>query len=275
MSGTCGPTCGMPFARYDPDSSSWRTSEATSLWDLTLSSLTLPPWGCLHGGELSERPTPELRTVEPVSSSSLLPTVTTQDGENMAGPSQMRRHTLPLNTVAALLATPSVVDMGSAYSPEAWEAWRQEQRKTHANGNGHGESLTQQAIAMLPTPKAADGERGRDVARARPDTKSRELATAVGMLPTPRATRGGSSTEMAYLLLPTPRAAEAEHSGRTAPAKPGQQTGLAETVNGLSLGESTSPRSADGSTSLDDQHPHLPFPEPPDATGSTPCSSSG
>jgi len=42
---------------------------------------------------------------------------------------------------------------------------------------------------MLPTPKACDGERGRDKARARPDTKSRELATVVRdqMLPTPNA----------------------------------------------------------------------------------------
>jgi hypothetical protein len=40
----------------------------------------------------------------------------------------------------------------------------------------------------LPTPKASDGERGRDKARGRPDTKGRELATAVRdqMLPTPR-----------------------------------------------------------------------------------------
>ncbi len=40
---------------------------------------------------------------------------------------------------------------------------------------------------VLPTPKAADGERGRDKARARSDTKVRELATVVRdqMLPTP------------------------------------------------------------------------------------------
>lgn len=176
MSGTCGPTCGTPFARFDPDSSSWRTSEATSLWDLTLSSLTLPSWGCLHGGELSERPTPELPTDERACSS--------------------------------LLATPSVVDMGSAYSPEAWEAWRQEQRRTHANGNGHGESLTQQAIAMLPTPKASNNE-------------NESSAWANG-------------------------------------------PNLGEAI--ASLGASTSPRSDAGSTSSDDQHPHLPFPEPLDAT---------
>lgn len=249
MSGTCGPTCGTPFARYDPGSSSWRTSEATSLWDLTLSSLTLPPWGCLRGGELSEHPTPELRTVALGSSSPPggLPTPTARDSKGSDLPSRRGGPSLPsfvtmlptprtsdangsgahgdggldLRTKISLLATPSVMDMGSSYSPEEWEAWRQEQRRNHANGNGHGESLTQQAMSMLPTPKAADGERGRDVARARPDEKSRELATVV------------------------------------------------------SVGVSTSPRSADGSTSLDDQHPHLPFPEPPDATGSTPCSSSG
>ncbi len=40
---------------------------------------------------------------------------------------------------------------------------------------------------MLPTPKASDGERGRDKARSRPDVKARELATTVRdqMLPTP------------------------------------------------------------------------------------------
>jgi hypothetical protein len=45
------------------------------------------------------------------------------------------------------------------------------------------------APTPLPTPKAGDGERGRDKARARPDRKGRELATVVRdqMLPTPRA----------------------------------------------------------------------------------------
>ena len=40
----------------------------------------------------------------------------------------------------------------------------------------------------LPTPKASDGERGRDKARTRPDEKGRELATVVrDLLPTPSA----------------------------------------------------------------------------------------
>jgi len=72
-SDTCGPTSAAPFASYDRDSSSWRTSEATSLWALTLSSLTLPDWGCMCGGELFELPTPAPLTVA-LDSSSLLRT---------------------------------------------------------------------------------------------------------------------------------------------------------------------------------------------------------
>jgi hypothetical protein len=74
---------------------------------------------------------------------------------------------------------------------------------------------------VLPTPKAGDGERGRDKARARPDTKGRELATVVRdhMLPTPKANdakkgahfdkscqRNGLPAAVAMLPTPTTRA---------------------------------------------------------------------
>jgi hypothetical protein len=75
------------------------------------------------------------------------------------------------------------------------------------------------APTALPTPKAGDGERGRDKARARPDTKGRELATVVRdqMLPTPRAndaekrgnfdpTNPRNGLPAAVKLLPTPMA---------------------------------------------------------------------
>lgn len=42
-----------------------------------------------------------------------------------------------------LLPTPTVVDMGWGHSPEAWEEWREAQRRKHGNGNGHGQSLYQ------------------------------------------------------------------------------------------------------------------------------------
>jgi hypothetical protein len=73
---------------------------------------------------------------------------------------------------------------------------------------------------LLPTPKAADGERGRDKARARPDAKSRELATTVRdrMLPTPVAQTsqggpkgldGGSAARQMLAAAGFPRAAGA------------------------------------------------------------------
>ena len=60
------------------------------------------------------------------------------------------------------------------------------------NGRAYRQRLWVPAISVigggaLPTPKAGDGERGRDKARARPDLKGRELATVLqDQLPTPR-----------------------------------------------------------------------------------------
>ena len=195
MSDTSGRSLPLPLMRYDLASSSWRTCEDTSLWDLAMSSPNFPAWGTTRGGVLFELPTPVRPTVEQGSSS-------------------------------------------------------------------------------LPTPKASDGERGRDLPRLRPDERSRELATVVNCLPTPHAGLGErgrdgvysnergqqdlqhaisallptpvadhsrglaqpgtafqSLPNVAMSLLPTPRAAEAQHAGRSVPAKPGQQQGLTETVN--------------------------------------------
>lgn len=61
------------------------------------------------------------------------------------------------------------------------------------NGRAYRQRLWVPATSVtgggaLPTPKASDGERGRDKARARPDLKGRELATVLrDSLPTPRA----------------------------------------------------------------------------------------
>jgi len=49
-------------------------------------------------------------------------------------------------SVNALLPTPTVMDMGSNYTPEEWEAWKLKQKEAHRNGNGHGASLTQEAL---------------------------------------------------------------------------------------------------------------------------------
>jgi hypothetical protein len=50
--------------------------------------------------------------------------------------------------VHSLLPTPAVMDMGSNYTPEQWQAWKDKQRAAHNNGNGHGASLTQEALTF-------------------------------------------------------------------------------------------------------------------------------
>ena len=72
MSATYGPTFGTPLARYDPTSSSWKTSQTISLLDLETSSVIFPKWGITHDGVLSALPTQVHRTNE--SDFSLLPT---------------------------------------------------------------------------------------------------------------------------------------------------------------------------------------------------------
>jgi hypothetical protein len=105
-------------------------------------------------------------------------------------------------------------------------------RRRGVNSKQRGLSNTEDWLTQLPTPKASDGERGRDKARARSDTKGRELATVVRdqMLPTPRTcsamaarldTAGNLEGErfpnletvVAREMLPTPTAALSESGG--------------------------------------------------------------
>jgi hypothetical protein len=114
MSDTYGLTFYAPLGKWDHDSQSWKTSEATSLLALTLSSLTLPSWGGLQGGELFELPTPELATSEPASSS--LPTPTTQPttgnghARNTNGAGSHGDGGSDLRTTIAMLPTPNAAD---------------------------------------------------------------------------------------------------------------------------------------------------------------------
>ena len=80
---------------------------------------------------------------------------------------------------------PAIVVIGGGVLPTPTT---HDTRRRGVNSNQRGLSNTEDWLIPLPTPKAGDGERGRDKARARPDTKSRELATVLRdqMLPTPR-----------------------------------------------------------------------------------------
>ena len=118
MNDTCGPMSGMPLASYDPNERCWKTSEATSLWALTLSSLTLPSWGYLHGGELYELPTPERPTIERACSS--------------------------------LLATPTTMDNLPARTGEAYEKAKNQGGRKNRKATGN----LREQVVHLPTPTA-------------------------------------------------------------------------------------------------------------------------
>lgn len=155
MSDTSGPTLPPPLALWDRDSSSWRTSPDTSLWDLPMSLGTLPRSGMTRDGSLYELPMPELPTVAPVSSS--LPTLPTphaglgERGRDGVYPNPRGQQDLQ-HEIASLLPIPTVVDMGANKTPQEWDEWTGAMRDRHGNGNGHGASLTQEALALLPTP---------------------------------------------------------------------------------------------------------------------------
>lgn len=61
-------------------------------------------------------------------------------------------HPLPTTGApSALLPTPAVNDMGAAYTPATWDAWTDRMKTEHGNGNGHGKSLTIEALRLQTT----------------------------------------------------------------------------------------------------------------------------
>ena len=202
MSDTSGPTSYAPFARWDRDSQSWRTSEATSLWALTLSSLTLPQWGGLRDGELCEHPTPALATS--VLDCSSLPTPSANDttGAEDQAQRKIRGAGGPmLRDLPTLLPTPAVNDMGRGKTPEDWDAWTAKMQAAHGNGNGHGKSLEIEAQRLLPTPRSTDGT----------DAPA-NLTPSVQAICDGSAGRTPRLSEMAVgNLLPTPTSQAAKH----------------------------------------------------------------
>ena len=172
-----------PFARWDRDSQSWRTSEATSLWALTLSSLTLPQWGGLRDGELCEHPTPALATS--VLDCSSLPTPSANDttGAEDQAQRKIRGAGGPmLRDLPTLLPTPAVNDMGRGKTPEDWDAWTAKMQAAHGNGNGHGKSLEIEAQRLLPTPRAQNGEERNSNIWERPLDQPQNLENALARI---------------------------------------------------------------------------------------------
>lgn len=144
------PACGDRWrelsVRYDRDSSSWRTHR--SLWDEDLSacSLTLPKWGSMRDGVLSELLTLERPTA--ANDAGLWPTPTVCGNYNRKGASANSGDGLA--TAVKMWPTPCARDHFPAHKPEYIEAKR---------AQGHGMSNLNDAVAhphMFPTPTATN-----------------------------------------------------------------------------------------------------------------------
>lgn len=201
MKDTSGRSLPLPSMRFDLDSLSWRTCEATSLWDLEMSSPSFPEWGMTVNGELFELPTPERPTVGQGSSS------------------------LP-----GLLKTPVASSEGRLDRPQRY--WLR-------NDPGGRFDLEDQIAALLPTPRAQNGESRNENIYARPLDQPQNLENALALLPTPVVNDMGSDKTLEWWEAWTKKIG-------------GHGDSLSIEMRKLT-GESTTEPSEDGSECLEDQ----------------------
>ena len=249
MSDTSGPTFYAPLGKWDRDSQSWKTSEATSLWALTLSSLTLPAWGGLHDGELCEHPTPA-RLTNALDYSSL----PTPVADNSRGLPQTGTDYQSLPNVVIGLPTPTSRD---------WKGHNQRGDDTCLTG------------ALLPTPTSQAAKHGELSPVERKGNRPQDNGNLWVVMP--RLAEGA--------LLPTPATANSKstramttstENGRRSGGGQSSPPGLEEMASILSghwpdhmppmeelppatlrsIGATTAPPSPDGNTSLDEPHQH-------------------
>jgi len=191
------------FARWDRDSSSWRTSQLSLFVDSTSSSVTWPKWGSMRSGAVFERPTWEPLTEENESSSSQWITPRTA----MASMYSESRETLDnrdtgggketlATQVAGMWPTPDAFLSNDGQSAETYENRRRRRlQEKHRNGNGAGLVLSQAAI-QWPTASASASD-GKGIA-------------AIGQ-------RKGQLSESAELLWPTPQSYSSGKDGNSTP----------------------------------------------------------
>ena len=185
MSEQSSPTSPTVLAFFDPESSSWRTSQGCLLSAVPESLEHLPAWGTTSDGVLYELQTPE-RLTAARDGSALLGTPTR---DNAVRSERFRSRNPNMGELAALLPTPVVYDMGANHTVESWDSWTDEMKKRHGNGNGHGASLSIEAARLLPTPKAFQSR-----VLVRPLDEPQNLVNALArLLPTPTVQDGANN----------------------------------------------------------------------------------
>ena len=205
-------TSQVPLAFYDPDLSSWKTSQESLLLEEPSLLDRLPGSGTTVAGRLYERATPAL-LIDVRAGSALLPTPAAWDGNR--GPDNSRLQgdghrpsgqagTLNLAGALQMLPTPTTSD------------------RNGPGEHGDGGPDLRTTVSVLPTPTASEWNS--------PGIRKRgqDLRTTVSLLPTPRAQNGDPRNMRPWVrpldqpqnlenvigrLLPTPMAGDCKVFG--------------------------------------------------------------
>ena len=162
-------------AKYDPDSSSWKTRQCSLFADLAPSSLTWPRWGLMRDGECWELP----MSARPICARGfgLLPTIRASDGER-GGRGDL---------IQAIRGNPN-----SHY--RLWPTPRASEFNGRGGGTrmpGTGGRILSQEVKLWPTPIATDWKNGCGKTGNRPEASAAKaglkLGEAVKLIPTPTA----------------------------------------------------------------------------------------
>ena len=157
------------FAKYDRDSSTWKTHQYSLLGDLTLYSETWPRWGLMRDGECWEQSTLAPRTNG--TESGLWQTPVADDAVDRKSGKWNSRGEPKLSAEVKLWPTPTVCGNHN--------------RKGASKTSGDGLAT---AVAMWPTPKATDGTKGRPNQRGSKGDLTLPSAVHQRMFPTATAT---------------------------------------------------------------------------------------
>ena len=201
-----GPTHSGSLARWSPDTSCWRTFQA-SMWAMLDGQLTgepwsdnFPNWGTMRNGELIPLPTPEPHTTDAGGGSWHIPTPTAADHfkgdltSSQHSDDSMHSVTLPdfVNRWPdKMWNTPNTMDSLSAKSQDALDHEYRTARPGRSNPNNLRDQIAvEEGQRIWPTPMASDAIGNRTSKGAdRPDEGG--LLQAAKMWPTPKSTRSG------------------------------------------------------------------------------------
>jgi len=244
MKGRFGRPSRTPFALYDRESSSWKTSSLSlALASLPEPALIWPKQGMWDRGAAFELLTSGRLTSETDCSSS------------------------------PLLPTPDAGVFNDGQSIQAFQQRRDRELAKGYNGNGGGLALAMM-VRLLPTPRQSDGIRGQAdpvlPGRTRGGQHIAAAVAAVHLLPTPTVgdsknarnatanrspdSRHHTGTTLSDFgrLLPTPKASDGDKGG---PNMRGSKGDLAMPSAVTRIGQSTGSLSNAGPSSSDDPPP--------------------